>query len=141
MDGQTNGSHHLNPYERPPESIRNVYKKFQKMYLNNLARDHEILDFENATTAQESGKVSVKEALDHDDPNNHFQMFAGNRTASLTADREVSMYECRELPGKLTDVDLFSLLVFPFSFCDIVVFRTISAVHDSWQYIAMPESL
>lgn len=44
-------------YQKPPEQIRAVYKKYQKLSPASLAADMEIVDFERGLTTEQSIKL------------------------------------------------------------------------------------
>ncbi|KAH8637113.1 hypothetical protein IG631_08948 [Alternaria alternata] len=75
--------HHLDPYERPPDGIRNVYKKYQKMKLNDLDLDGDIIDLSSDASASSSGRVRVVREYTAEDLTAIFQAFAGEDGVEL----------------------------------------------------------
>ncbi|KAF2009384.1 hypothetical protein BU24DRAFT_473521 [Aaosphaeria arxii CBS 175.79] len=53
----------LDPHQRPPDGIRNVYKKYQKLKLEALNRDAEIVDPHDPSDAQRS-KIAIVQELE-----------------------------------------------------------------------------
>lgn len=87
----------LDPYQRPPDNFRNVYKKYQKMKLGDLTRDDEILDLENLS-ADHKSKVLVTETLDPKILESSFQRFS-NSQGTKCANPPVPIYEHKDIAG------------------------------------------
>jgi hypothetical protein len=100
----------LDPYQRPPEHIRNIYKRYQKMKLQDLDRDGDIVDLEKDLSGLQKRKVSVISEVEPGKLNDAFGKFAGSgRGAHQEKELEVDyvqdpvrVYECRDMPGKRT---------------------------------------
>lgn len=86
----------LDPYQRPPDGIRNVYKKYQKMILQDLNRDREIVDLENHGTGD---KMIVINTLEPALLENAFKAYTetGELHSSLSP---VPVYEHADMPGR-----------------------------------------
>lgn len=93
--------HHLDPHERPPDGIRNVYKKYQKMGLAQLHQDTEIIDISSQETASLNNKVRVVEQHEAEQLTATFRAFAGQDMVALDPDLPSSMpvYEHEDMPG------------------------------------------
>jgi hypothetical protein len=95
--------HHLDPHERPPDGIRNVYKKYQKMKLNDLDLDGDIIDLSNDASASSSGRVRVVREYTAEDLTAIFQAFAGEDGVELQdtdIPRSIPVYEHEDMPGR-----------------------------------------
>ncbi|KAF5854186.1 hypothetical protein GGP41_006948 [Bipolaris sorokiniana] len=95
--------HDLDPHERPPDGIRNVYKKYQKMKLNALNNDPDIIDLasHDASASTTSTKVHVVKEYATKDLTAIFQAFAGQDVALdvITIPDSVPVYEHDDMPG------------------------------------------
>ena len=96
--------HDLDPHERPPDGIRNVYKKYQKMKLNALNNDPDIIDLasHDASASTTSTKVHVVKEYATKDLTAIFQAFAGQDVALdvITIPDSVPVYEHDDMPGR-----------------------------------------
>lgn len=91
----------LNPYERPPSFIKNVYKFYQKLPRNAIEFDPEILDFNSGCSfngrnavvklnkLSRSAVVAACYCLRQEEAWN-----------SGTSDQDVQVYEARDIPGE-----------------------------------------
>jgi hypothetical protein len=100
---QTITMQHLDPHERPPDGIRNVYKKYQKMTPKELDCDADIVDLTDYSVALPS-KVRLIEHVGAKDLEAAFRIFAGSdaegELRNLDAVRAVPIYEYEDLPGR-----------------------------------------
>lgn len=90
---------HLDAHERPPEAIRNIYKKYQKMQREALALDRDIID---GPSEAPSGALRVVRRFDFEELRPTFDAFTG---PSRPSDHEnlqdtVPVYEHPDIPGK-----------------------------------------
>lgn len=96
--------HHLDPHERPPDSIRNVYKKYQKMKLNNLDLNQDIIDLSNDASASSGSKVRVVKHYTAEDLTAIFRTFAGEdgeeEHQDMALPRSIPVYEHEDMPGR-----------------------------------------
>ena len=96
--------HHLDPHERPPDGIRNVYKKYQKMRLDDLNRDQDIIDLsgENASGAVNNHKIHLVKEYSAKELDPIFRAFAGQDVSLQDMDIPVSVpvFEHSDLPGR-----------------------------------------
>ena len=102
---------HLDPHQRPPEGIRNVYKKYQKMKPKDLEEDQNIVDL---TVVQQDAlpeKVRVIKNLEIDQLKDAFRTFAGNNASDqlqhLHFEPSIAVYDHEDMPGNISTV-LFS---------------------------------
>ncbi|ENH99190.1 hypothetical protein COCC4DRAFT_66729 [Bipolaris maydis ATCC 48331] len=95
--------HDLDPHERPPDGIRNVYKKYQKMKLDALNNDPDIVDLasHDASASTTNTKVHVVKEYATKDLTAIFQAFAGQGVAldDMTIPDSVPVYEHDDMPG------------------------------------------
>lgn len=96
--------HHLDPHQRPPDSIRNVYKKYQKMKLKDIDLDEDIIDLSSDASASLSSKVRVVKQYTAEDLTAIFGSFAGEEgDQELQATRlpkSIPVYEHDDMPGR-----------------------------------------
>jgi len=99
---------HLDPHQRPPEGIRNVYKKYQKMKPKDLEEDQNIVDL---TVVQQDAlpeKVRVIKNLEIDQLKDAFRTFAGNNASDQLQHRHfepsIAFYEHEDMPGNISTV-------------------------------------
>ncbi len=100
----------LDPYQRPPDSIRKVYKKYQKMKLHELEKDWEVIDLTaDNTSSPISSNIRVIRELEVNDLGSNFRNFAGEgrELDSVEAPSHIKVYEHEDVPGK----NICSLLV------------------------------
>jgi hypothetical protein len=92
---------HLDPHERPPINIRNVYKKYQKMKLKELDQDQEIIDLSCDTSASSNGKVRVVKEYAAEDLIATFRAFAGEdaKLEDIRVSSSTPVYEHENMPG------------------------------------------
>jgi alkylated DNA repair protein alkB family protein 1 len=93
---------HLDPHERPPDGIRNVYKKYQKMKPKELEKDEDIVDLANDDAALPE-KVRIVRELDIKTLSSAFRAFAGTETDDKLFDQlptaPIAVYEHDDMPG------------------------------------------
>ncbi|KAF2269697.1 hypothetical protein CC78DRAFT_508257 [Lojkania enalia] len=89
----------LDPYQRPPDNIRNVYKKFQKMKLADLKADQDIIDLEDAKAVGKNSKLSVVDDLGAEKLAAVFLSFAGPDAMKKFAKTALPAYEHEDMPG------------------------------------------
>jgi alkylated DNA repair protein alkB family protein 1 len=90
---------HLDPHQRPPEGIRSVYKRYQKMKPRDLDTDGDIADPVHNTHAWRSLKDTSTEQLAQ-----AFRTFIGDDASKEFDFPEPSAglttYEHHDMPGK-----------------------------------------
>ncbi|KAG9187160.1 hypothetical protein G6011_05031 [Alternaria panax] len=94
--------HHLDPHERPPDSIRNVYKKYQRMKLTDVDLDADIIDLSSDASASSSSRVRVVKEYTAEDLTAIFWSFAGEDGAELQdthLPKSTPVYEHADMPG------------------------------------------
>ena len=97
----------LDPHQRPPEEMRNVYKKYQKMKLSDLSQDREIVDLENGPSDLHKSNVSIIEELDPESLSNGFRGFAGRSAGFEDFTSPKPVYEHSDMPGRKLDLASF----------------------------------
>ena len=93
--------HALDPHERPPEHIRNVYKKYQKMKSHQLDTDDAILDLERDHPDLDR-RLRVVEEWDPERLTATFSQFSGDQAnlESPPQPAKVPVYEHQDMPGR-----------------------------------------
>ncbi|KAF2870170.1 hypothetical protein BDV95DRAFT_629423 [Massariosphaeria phaeospora] len=86
----------LDPHQRPPEAIRNVYKKYQKMRLKDIDQDLELIDLDGDLSAAKKAHVSMLREIDVERLATAFRAFAGQNLQSM---HSVPVYEIEDIPG------------------------------------------
>ena len=89
----------LNPHQRPPDGIRNTYKRYQKMKLRDLSQEAEILKFDEVPI-EHMGKLEIIKELDSKHLINVFEKFAGSKLMSRSSILPLPVYEHNSIPGK-----------------------------------------
>ncbi|KAF2494721.1 hypothetical protein BU16DRAFT_582560 [Lophium mytilinum] len=90
----------LNPHERPPEQVKNVYKTYQKMKPKELAVDPDIIDFTRGLSEIQRASINVIEEIDPKKLNEAFRDFEGIESSSgdeITT--PIRVYEHSNMPG------------------------------------------
>ena len=96
--------HHLDPHERPPDSIRNVYKKYQKMKAKDIDLDGDIIDLSSDAAASSNPKVRVVKEYTAEDLTAIFNSFAGEedggKLQATDLPKSIPVYEHEDMPGR-----------------------------------------
>lgn len=94
---------HLGPHARPPEGIRTVYKKYQKMKLEDLDADQEIVDLAARARDTLPPKVCIVKELGPELLNEAFRAFAGSDASDDLQhqynESSIAVYEHEDMPG------------------------------------------
>ncbi|KAF2123253.1 hypothetical protein BDV96DRAFT_562157 [Lophiotrema nucula] len=90
----------LDPHRRPPDSVRHVYKKFQKMKLADLNADvdADIIDPERITRDR-TGRVQLVDELNVDTLNDALGSFSENESEAQLIKNPTPVYEHMDMPG------------------------------------------
>jgi alkylated DNA repair protein alkB family protein 1 len=95
---------HLDPHQRPPEGIRAVYKKYQKMGFSDLEHDVDIIDLPGTPGMALPTKLHVARRIKTEDLAQAFQKFAGGSARESfqhqTSLASIAVYEHDDMPGK-----------------------------------------
>jgi hypothetical protein len=94
------GMETLDPHQRPPDGIRNVYKKYQKLKSTDLDQDSEILDLESLVSVEQDGNLEIVKHLDARHLTDIFNKFTDSKQCSVTSVSSMPVYEHKEMPGK-----------------------------------------
>ncbi|KAF2472566.1 uncharacterized protein BDR25DRAFT_284076 [Lindgomyces ingoldianus] len=89
----------LDPYQRPPDNIRNVYKKYQKMKPKDLEKDPNILDIGIGPSAAQWNGLSIIAEFEPSRLERVFQSFASPTQGHTYFDASVPIYEHKDIPG------------------------------------------
>lgn len=92
---------HPDPHQRPPNGIRDVYKKYQKMKPKDLDQDPDIIDLSKNTPTSAKGKVRIVDEWSSEDLTAAFRAFSG-QDSQLYAELppRIPVYEHADMPGK-----------------------------------------
>ncbi|KAF2641183.1 hypothetical protein P280DRAFT_498083 [Massarina eburnea CBS 473.64] len=92
---------YLDPHQRPPDGIRKVYKKYQKMKLQDLDADPDIVDLSSGMPPNLNSKVRVVKEVDPSQLSASFRAFAGGDIPhhNSPVGERVTVYEHDDMPG------------------------------------------
>lgn len=92
---------HLDAHQRPPNSIRDVYKKYQKLKPKDLNQDMDILDLPDSLNTSAKDKIRVVKEWSGRDLTAAFRAFSG-QDGQMYADlpSRIPVYEHADMPGK-----------------------------------------
>lgn len=92
---------HLDPHQRPPDSIRDVYKKYQKLKQKDLDQDLDIVDLPDSLDTSAKDKVRIVEEWTGHDLTAAFRAFSG-QDGQTYADLplKIPVYEHADMPGR-----------------------------------------
>jgi len=92
----------LDPHQRPPDAIRAVYKKYQKMKAHELDRDPDMIQLPPMPA---DNRLRVVRRIQRKELNAAFQAFAGDTGAHTEhlqpQTSSVLVYEHHDMPGKV----------------------------------------
>ncbi|KAJ4371876.1 hypothetical protein N0V86_008430 [Didymella sp. IMI 355093] len=91
---------HLDPHQRPPDSIKDVYKRYQKMKPKDLDQDPDIIDLPDSRTTSAKDKVRIVEEWSGHELTAAFRAFSG-QDGQTYADLppRIPVYEHTDMPG------------------------------------------
>jgi len=91
---------HLDPHQRPPESVKDVYKKYQKMEPKDLDQDLDIVDLPDSLNTSAKDKVRIVKEWSGHDLTAAFRAFSG-QDGQTYADLppRIPVYEHADMPG------------------------------------------
>lgn len=93
--------HQLDPHERPPDGIRAVYKKYQKMKRHELDQDDDMIDvpLDKDSPAAVDRKLRLVQEYAAIDLTATFRAFGGQAAPTTVSSRVVAVYEHTDMPG------------------------------------------
>ncbi|KAF1969338.1 oxidoreductase [Bimuria novae-zelandiae CBS 107.79] len=95
----------LDPHERPPEHIRDVYKKYQKMKSRDLEKDPALVDLERVIHTDLDAKLRVVDEWDPQRLTATFRRFGGDHDhedpGATFHTSKLPVYEHQDMPGLL----------------------------------------
>lgn len=100
---------HLDAHQRPPESIKAVYKKYQKMKLKELEQDTEIINLAHGEDSPlpANSKMRVVRSIPKEQVRAAFQALAGTVEHAQDDDlkdlSDINVYEHEDMPGPGSD--------------------------------------
>jgi hypothetical protein len=89
----------LDPYQRPPDSIRNVYKKYQRISGKDLNADPCIVHLSPDLAADPTNKLHVVREVDANRLTPSFRAFTGHEVEPQAVS-PVIVYEHEDMPGR-----------------------------------------
>ncbi|ORY00176.1 oxidoreductase [Clohesyomyces aquaticus] len=89
----------LDPHERPPDSVRNVYKKYQKMKPKDLDQDPELIAINPGSTVPHADGISLVAELDPARLHQVLHAFSPSTSDGVFADSPVPVFEHDDMPG------------------------------------------
>ena len=102
---------HLDPHEKPPDHIRNVYKKYQKMKLRDLGKDPDIIDFKRGLSDEQKRHIKVIKEHKPEELAPAFRAFEGIQepidSQGSLIDSPILVYEHSDMPGIYHSFRLF----------------------------------
>lgn len=106
----------LDPYQRPPDGIRNVYKIYQKMKLGDLDQDTGIIDLQKSLHTSAKDKVRIVQEWSSEDLTAAFRAFSGQDDQTYAAlPPRIPVYEHADMPGRASKFLLHSRISVRFS--------------------------
>jgi hypothetical protein len=99
----------LDPFQKPPDGIRNVYKTYQKMKVQDVEKDTDIMDIESDASMFRKGKIRTVKVL----PASGLAAAFSKYTESGALESPISpapVYEHGDMPGRclITSYHLFN---------------------------------
>ncbi|KAL5114606.1 hypothetical protein ACEQ8H_007511 [Pleosporales sp. CAS-2024a] len=94
--------HHHDPHQRPPPSVRNVYKRYQKMKTTELDADGHVIDIPAASQDALPRGVRIVRALDHEQVAATLGTFLGKADEDVQVPdmpTSIPVYEHEDMPG------------------------------------------
>lgn len=92
---------HLDPHQRPPDRIKDVYKKYQKMKPKDLDQDPDIVDLPDSLHTSAKEQVRIVEEWSGHDLTAAFRAFSGQDKQTYAAlPARIPVYEHVNMPGK-----------------------------------------
>lgn len=113
----------LDAHEAPPPGLKEVYKRYQKLTLEDLASDPEVLDFSKARFGDD---IEILKPIPFSNLESIFGRFVKEDDNNLSITQDAPVYGHKRLPGK----NLFSNNVFGcYKFPDqVMIFQILSAL-------------
>lgn len=91
----------LDPHQRPPPGMRTVYKKYQKLKLEELNHDLDVIDLDGSLPETQKEKISVLRELDPEYLRHAFHAFQGFDSPDPPVNGAVPIYVHADMPGKI----------------------------------------
>lgn len=88
----------LDPFQRPPDGIRNVYKRYQKMKVQDLEKDTDIVDIESDASMFRKGSIRTVKVLHDSDLVTAFKKYTESEKLPSPI-TPVPVYEHGDMPG------------------------------------------
>lgn len=91
-------------HQRPPESIRTLYKTYQKANPAALDYDSGILDINRGIGPEQEVRLQLVDHVRHDDVKTACTTFGGHGSGQLNMlSLDVPVYESTDVPGELEE--------------------------------------
>lgn len=96
----------LDPHQRPPDTIRVVYKKYQKIKAKDLDTDPDLIDLPQTSKDRLPQGVRVVRELEATGLAETFRVFAGADAKASDQPQDpaskIPIYEHEDMPGKIS---------------------------------------
>lgn len=96
--------HLLNPHQKPPESIKAIYKHFQKLSIDAIRDDFNLLDFQRGLNGEQSKKCRKVEKILGQNVKAACLSFKLKRKQELGPCLDVPVFEHEDAPGETTNL-------------------------------------
>lgn len=91
------------PYQKPPESIKAIYKHFQKLSVDAIHEDFKLLDFQRGLNNEQWKKCREVEKILGQNVKAACLCLQHHRKQELGPCSDVPVFEHEDAPGKATD--------------------------------------
>lgn len=99
----------LDAHQAPPQGLKELYKRFQRLKIDELDSDPEILDFEKV---QLLDAVEILEPIKSSLLTSIFSRFAAEDNGNLSYIQDAPVYCHKKVPGRGLYVFLYSITFF-----------------------------
>lgn len=87
----------LDAREQPPQFMKDIFKRFQRLPLSDISTDSQILDFSNDVLPQ---GVRLDREISSEDLQSIYRRFVGDGK-DFDAPKSQPVYSCEALPGRV----------------------------------------
>ena len=88
----------LDAHQKPPDFLKDIYKKYHKQKREALDHDENIIDFKRGLSKTQKSSFEVKEWMSVKAAQNVFNTFTENNQNHILPTR-INAYHSRDLPG------------------------------------------
>jgi alkylated DNA repair protein alkB family protein 1 len=93
--------HNLDPHARPPEPIRDLYKRCQKLKAKDIAQDLDVLDFQRPGFESDSSIKRIDTLLRRTELSSIFGDFDPEFDGNPASSADIYVYEHTAMPGRI----------------------------------------